>query len=118
MTQACVDIEQPCELSDLIHGREKWQNSLNAWSLNFDSEGERFAKEGILDIKTHIKPTNTQQYVHVSSAHLQFWLRMYFSLKSSSAVFIEGENHYASMNLTNMNVAIGVIYRSIMHIDE
>ena len=30
---------------------------------------ERFAKEGILDIKTHIKPTNTQQYVHASSAH-------------------------------------------------
>ena len=32
-------------------------------------KGERFAKEGILDIKTHIKPTNTQQYVHASSAH-------------------------------------------------
>ena len=31
-------------------------------------KGERFAKEGILDIKTHIKPTNTQQYVHASSA--------------------------------------------------
>ena len=26
--------------------------------------GERFAKEGILDIKTHIKPTSIQQYVH------------------------------------------------------
>ena len=25
-------------------------------------KGERFAKEGILDIKTHIKPTNTQRY--------------------------------------------------------
>ena len=32
-------------------------------------KGERFAKEDILDIKTHIKPTNTQQYVHASSAH-------------------------------------------------
>ena len=32
-------------------------------------KGERFAKEGILDIKTHIKPTNTQQYVHASFAH-------------------------------------------------
>ena len=30
---------------------------------------ERFTKEGILDIRTHIKPTNTQQYVHASSAH-------------------------------------------------
>ena len=30
---------------------------------------KRFAKEGILDIKTHIKSTNTQQYVHHSSAH-------------------------------------------------
>ena len=32
-------------------------------------KGERFAKEAILDIKTHIKPTNIQQYVHASSAH-------------------------------------------------
>ena len=33
-------------------------------------KGERFAKEDILDIKTHIKPNNTQQYIHASSAHL------------------------------------------------
>ena len=33
-------------------------------------KGERFAKEGILDLKTHIKPTNTQQYVHASSRTL------------------------------------------------
>ena len=32
-------------------------------------KGKRFAKEGILNIKTHIKPTNTQQYIHASSAH-------------------------------------------------
>ena len=32
-------------------------------------KGERFTKEGILDIKTRINPTNTQQYVHASSAH-------------------------------------------------
>ena len=32
-------------------------------------KGERFRKHGILDIKTHIKPTNTQQYVHASSCH-------------------------------------------------
>ena len=32
-------------------------------------KGERFAKVGILDIKTHIKPTNIQQYIHASSAH-------------------------------------------------
>ena len=31
--------------------------------------GDRFEKEGILDIKPHIKPTSTQQYVHASSAH-------------------------------------------------
>ena len=29
-------------------------------------KGERFAKEGILDIKTHIQPINTQQYIHAS----------------------------------------------------
>ncbi len=32
-------------------------------------KGERFEREGILDIKTYIKPTNTQQYVHASSSH-------------------------------------------------
>jgi hypothetical protein len=32
-------------------------------------KGERFRNHGILDIKTHIKPTNTQQYVHASSCH-------------------------------------------------
>ena len=31
-------------------------------------KGERFTKKGILDIRNHIKPTNTQQYVHASSA--------------------------------------------------
>ncbi len=32
-------------------------------------KGERFRREGILDMKTHIKPTNTQQYTHASSGH-------------------------------------------------
>ena len=32
-------------------------------------KGERFAKESILDIKTHFKPTETFQYTHFSSCH-------------------------------------------------
>ena len=32
-------------------------------------KGPRFLREGILDIKTHIKPTNKQLYVHASSYH-------------------------------------------------
>ena len=32
-------------------------------------KGGRFPKEGILDIKTHIKPSNTQQSEHTSSTH-------------------------------------------------
>ena len=33
--------------------------------------GERFANESILDIKTHFKPTETFQYTHFSSCHHQ-----------------------------------------------
>ena len=32
-------------------------------------KGERFKRCGVLDIKTHIKPTNKQLYVHASSYH-------------------------------------------------
>lgn len=32
-------------------------------------KGTRFRQQGILDIKTHFKPTNTFQYVHGSSCH-------------------------------------------------
>lgn len=32
-------------------------------------KGERFNKQGILDIRTHFKPTETFQYTHFSSCH-------------------------------------------------
>ena len=32
-------------------------------------KGKRFEEEGILDVKTHFKPTNTFQYLHHKSAH-------------------------------------------------
>ncbi len=32
-------------------------------------KGERFKNKGIMDIKTYIKPANTQQYVHASSSY-------------------------------------------------
>lgn len=32
-------------------------------------KGQRFANSGILDVKTHIKPTNKQLYVHATSYH-------------------------------------------------
>jgi len=32
-------------------------------------KGEKFQTTGILDVKTHIKPTNKKLYVHASSYH-------------------------------------------------
>ena len=32
-------------------------------------KGQRFQESGILDVKTHIKPTNKQLYIHASSYH-------------------------------------------------
>ena len=32
-------------------------------------KGEKFTSTGILDVRTHIKPTNKQLYVHASSYH-------------------------------------------------
>ena len=34
-------------------------------------KGERFLNEAILNVKTHYKPTETFQYTHYSSNHLQ-----------------------------------------------
>ena len=71
-------------------------------------KGETFDKEGILDIKTHIKPTNTQQYVHASSAHppgtgqgiIKGDLLRYLRTNSNEATFqMHREKHAENMRI-------------------
>ena len=68
-------------------------------------KGERFAKEGILDIKTHIKLTDTQQYIHALSAHppgtgrgiIKVELLRYLRMNSNEATFqVYKENPFSS----------------------
>ena len=75
-------------------------------------KGERFAKEGILDIKTHIKPTNTKQYVHASSAHppgtgrgiIKGELLRYLRTNSNEPTFLtHKEKHVENMKTQGYN---------------
>ena len=60
------------ELNDQ-HPRIRFTSEISLSEINFLDlclyKGKRFESKGILDIKTYIKPTNTQQYVHASSSH-------------------------------------------------
>ncbi len=55
------------------HPKIRFTSEISPSKVNFLDlclyKGKRFESEGILDIRTHIKPTNTQQYVHASSSH-------------------------------------------------
>ena len=66
-------LEQFIKSINGLHERNNFTAEFSTTEITFLDlclyKGERFAKEGILDIKTHIKPTNTQQYIHASSAH-------------------------------------------------
>ena len=109
--------------TDTKESLEQFINSINGLHerINFTAEfskteimfldlclykGERFAKEGILDIKTHIKPTNTQQYIHASSAHppgtgqgiIKGELLRYLRTNSNEAMFqMYKEKHVENM---------------------
>ncbi len=52
------------------HPRIKFTSEIFSSEISFLDlclyKGERFERDGILDIKTHIKPTNAQQYVHAA----------------------------------------------------
>ena len=60
-------------IANSIHNLLKFTYEISESSMVFlDTEiykGNRFENSGILDIKTYIKPTNTFQYLHRSSAH-------------------------------------------------
>ncbi len=55
------------------HPKIKFTSEISSSEISFLDlclyKGERFECDGILDIKTHIKPTNIQQYVHALLAH-------------------------------------------------
>ena len=56
-----------------IHRTIKFTAESSDTELNFlDTtvyKGTRFTQTGILDIKTHVKPTNKQLYMHATSYH-------------------------------------------------
>ena len=56
-----------------IHHSIKFTHECSEQEIDFlDAtiyKGDRFQAEHILDVKTHIKPTNKQLYVHASSYH-------------------------------------------------
>ena len=87
-------------------------------------KGERFAKEGILDIKTHIKPTNTQQYIHASSAHppgtgrgiIKGELLRYLRTNSNKATFQMYKEKHAE-NMKKRGYRQEIIDRSIRGIE-
>ena len=56
-----------------LHHIIKFTNELSETELTFLDitlyKGDRFDRNQILDVRTHIKPTNKQLYIHASSYH-------------------------------------------------
>ena len=56
-----------------IHSIIKFTYELNKTELTFLDiilyKGNRFNENQLLDVRTHIKPTNKQLYIHASSYH-------------------------------------------------
>ena len=66
-----TELEQYMEEINYIHGTIKFTHECSENELNFlDTtiyKGSRYTEQGILDIRTHIKKTNKQLYVHATS---------------------------------------------------
>ena len=98
-TDTKESIEQLIKSINTLHPRINFTAEFSTDEITFLDlslyKGERFTKEGILDIRIHIKPTNTQQYVHASSAHtpgtgqgiIKGELLRYLQTNSSEATF-------------------------------
>ena len=98
-TDTKESLEQFIKSIDGLHPRINFTPKFSTDEITFLVlclyKGERFTKEGILDIRTHIKPTNTQQYVHASSARppgtgpgiIKGELLRYLRTNSSEATF-------------------------------
>ena len=67
------EIEDFIVLANRHHPTIKFTAEISNKEVNFlDTtayKGERFCNQGILDIRTHFKPTETFQYTHYSSCH-------------------------------------------------
>ncbi len=85
-TDTKESLHQFIESLNQEHIRIKFTSDTSTSDISFLDlclyKGERFEHDSILDIKMHIKPTNTQQYVHASSAHP----------RSTGKGLIKGEN--------------------------
>ena len=98
-TDTKESLEQFIKSIDGLHPRINFTAKFSTDEITFLVlclyKGERFTKEGILYIRTHIKPTNTQQYVHASSARppgtglglIKGELLRYLRTNSSEATF-------------------------------
>jgi hypothetical protein len=68
-----LELEKFMMMANQFHPTLKFTYECSTECVTFlDTEiykGERFNKEGILDIRTHTKPTNTFQYLHRTSCH-------------------------------------------------
>jgi hypothetical protein len=67
------------EYLNSVHGSIKFTMEVSTQELNFLDitiyKGKNFEKDGTLDTKTFFKPTETFQYINVTSAHPDFCLR-------------------------------------------
>ena len=67
------DIEHFIDQANAYHPTIKFTAKISEKETTFlDTtvyKGEKFEKEGILDVRTHFKPTETSQYTHFKSCH-------------------------------------------------
>ena len=67
------EIHQFFQIANSHHPLLKFTYEISDKEMNFLDitlfKGERFEREGILDVQTFIKPTNTFQYLERNSAH-------------------------------------------------
>jgi hypothetical protein len=68
-----TELEKYMTMANQFHPTLKFTYEYSTQGVTFlDTElykGQRFEEEGILDIRTHTKPTNTFQYLHRTSCH-------------------------------------------------
>ena len=81
------------ETINALHSTIKFTHECSAHEITFLDvtlyKGSRFLQNGILDVKTHIKPTNKQLYVHRTS---------YYPPKTGKSIMLCEANRYLRTN--------------------
>ena len=90
-----------------LHNTIKFTHEINNTELTFLDvtlyKGTRFHSRNILDIRTHIKPTNKQLYVHESSYHPPFLLAAISKGETHRYLHTNSdENNFHEMTLNNL----------------